>query len=256
MTAPATYVYCLVQAAGRPMLQDAPSGLPHTGAVRAVATGTGLWLVVADAPEEHYAGDCIDRGLTDLEWVSECAVAHERVVESALALGDVLPLKLFTLFESDRRAREAMAERRAEIGDLFGRTAGCLEWSARIDAMPGLAKAAEPKTDDDRARRSGAAYLESKRQAIAGRRERAQQVRASADAAFKALAGHAADRRRQPRPEARGSLLAEEVFLVPREREREFQRCAEEQLEALAGTGLRLTLSGPWPVYHFVEWRG
>jgi hypothetical protein len=43
----------------------------------------GLFLVVADAPLARYGDDAIQRGLSDLDWVSRAAVAHEGVVESS-----------------------------------------------------------------------------------------------------------------------------------------------------------------------------
>ena len=64
-----------------------------------------------------YGEQAINRGLTNLDWVSRAAVAHEAVVESFITSPAVLPMKLFTIFTSDERALAHFArERRADAG--------------------------------------------------------------------------------------------------------------------------------------------
>src|SRR5947208_3620245 len=96
-----TYVYCLVAAARRPALRRIPPGLPGTGPIRQLDLDKGRWLVVADAPLDRYGEAAISRRLSDLEWVSRAAVAHEAVIESFIDTAALLPMKLFTIFSSD-----------------------------------------------------------------------------------------------------------------------------------------------------------
>src|SRR5262245_30528294 len=95
----ATYVYCLVANPVRPRVRRGLKGLAHSGDVRVLPLGRRLWLVVADVPHARYGEAALQRGLADLEWVSQAAVAHETVVESFLSADAVLPMKLFTIFE-------------------------------------------------------------------------------------------------------------------------------------------------------------
>src|SRR5438128_300634 len=99
-----TYVYCVVAGSRRPTLRRALRGLPGMGTVRLLDVDRGMWLVVADAPLDRYSEDAINRGLSDLNWVSRAAVAHETVVESFIGGRAVLPMKLFTIFSNDARA--------------------------------------------------------------------------------------------------------------------------------------------------------
>ena len=46
-----TYLYCLVEADGKPSTARAPRGLPGTGPLRALPAADGLWLVAAAARE-------------------------------------------------------------------------------------------------------------------------------------------------------------------------------------------------------------
>src|SRR5439155_1170200 len=63
----ATYVYCLVQRARAPVLTRAPRGLPGTGRLRALDTGEGLWLVVAQAPLARDRRDQFGHAVSRLE---------------------------------------------------------------------------------------------------------------------------------------------------------------------------------------------
>jgi hypothetical protein len=50
--------------------------------VRILDVDHRLYAAVADAPLDKYGAAAINKGLTDLDWVSRAAVAHEAVVES------------------------------------------------------------------------------------------------------------------------------------------------------------------------------
>src|SRR6266850_2633247 len=95
--ATATYVYCVVAAPRAPRLARTPAGLPGAGRVRLLDLERGLSLAVADVPLARYGEAAIGRGLSNLEWVSRAAVAHEAVVESFIDAAAVLPMKLLTI---------------------------------------------------------------------------------------------------------------------------------------------------------------
>ena len=108
------------------------SGLPGLGKPRLLDAGTGLWIVAGDAPLPQYGEASIARGLTDLEWVSTCAIAHESVVERWIRAQAVVPMKLFTIFESDERALAYIRQQRRRLDRIIRRVAGRCEWGVRI----------------------------------------------------------------------------------------------------------------------------
>ena len=128
----ATYVYCVVAAPKRPRLTGAPAGLPGTGPLRLLDFDAGRHIVVTDAPLSRYGEVAIRRGLSDLEWVSRAAVAHEAVVEAFIDATVVLPMKLFTLFTSDERAIAHLHGDRRRIDALVKRLANHHEWGVRL----------------------------------------------------------------------------------------------------------------------------
>src|SRR6266705_507350 len=121
------YVYCLIGSVRRPTLARMPAGLPGLGPVRLLDTGDpnavktlrlGVlrkWLAVADAPLSRYGEETINSRLSDLDWVSRAAVAHEAVVEAFIDAAAVLPMKLFTIFTNDERALEHLRGEQGRI---------------------------------------------------------------------------------------------------------------------------------------------
>ena len=102
------------------------------GAPRAVEIARGLYAIVADAPASRYNQTVIERHLTDLDWVSRAAVAHEAVVEHFIDARAVLPMKLFTIFSNDDRAVAHLQRERLRLSVAARRVAGQHEWGVRV----------------------------------------------------------------------------------------------------------------------------
>jgi hypothetical protein len=250
----ATYLYCAVQSARDPLRASKtrpPRGLPGAGPARALSAGAGVWLIVARAPLDRYAGDVIDARLADLDWVSRCAVAHDAVVEHFAQRHPVIPMKLFTLFGSDERAVTHVARTRRTLARLFARVAGREEWGVRLllDEARALAPDATPVTAA-----SGTEFLARKKAAKDARQQVVADALAEGDRLFDALTGLADEsRRRTPAVEGPTSrMVLDAAFLVPRRAARRFRAAASDAARALAARGFALSVTGPWPPYHFV----
>src|SRR5262245_27567329 len=192
----ATYVYCVVQSAGKPSTARIPSGLPGGASPRLDAVGPGIWIVHAEVPLDRYGTQVVEESLRDLEWVSAIAIAHEAVVEhfGRLRGVTVIPMKLFTLFTSPARAIAEMRRRGERLAALFAKLQGCEEWGVRI--MRGPSRPATPSSGNPS---TGAAFLAARKRArdetLAAERDSAQ----AADDAYADLARVAADHWRRAR---------------------------------------------------------
>ena len=252
----AVYLYCLVHRATAPRLAGAPAGLPGMSAPRAVMVTPGLWLVMAAAPLDRYGAAAIDRRLHDLDWVSACALAHEAVVEHVARLGTVVPMKLFTLFTTEARALVHVRRRRRALAQVIRRIAGRQEWGVRIrveaaavrrDGRPPAARAL-----------SGTQFLLRKQRAAAARLRRATASAPPVRRALRALAGLSAAARRRAIPAQASRLsgmVADVVYLVATGDRARFLAAVERTRRDLAAAGFALTLTGPWPPYHFIPGR-
>jgi hypothetical protein len=217
----------------------------------------GLFLVVADAPLARYGEDAIRRGLSDLDWVSRAAVAHEGIVESFIEAPAVLPMKLFTIFNSDERALEHVRRDRVRIDALVKRLTNHHEWGVRVvlDRKPAAAARPAGRTAASAAT-SGAAYLTRKKAQRDVAVELAERARETVAELYDRMAerARAAMRRSASElPAQGGPLLLDASFLVPRTRSRSFQGLVAREARSLSRQGYGISLTGPWPPYTFMQ---
>ncbi len=254
-----TYVYCLVGAARKPSLARVPSGLQGTGPVRLLDVSTARsrrWLVVADAPLARYGEQAIKKGLANLDWVSRAAVAHEAVIEAFIRSTAVLPMKLFTIFANDDRARAHIAADAARIDRLLNRVSKHHEWGLRVTLECARPAPSQVGTSNRSAGRGGAGYLAHKKAQRDASTQLARHARETVADLFDELAALATDAHRRGAselPVTGGPLLLDAIFLVRQSGERRFQRLVDTHARALAPSGYAVSLSGPWPPYGFMN---
>ena len=264
-----TYVYCLVLSSRRPIVSRRLTmrGVPGARDTRAVAAGDGLWLIVASVSARDYGEEAITRGLQDLQWVGQRAMAHEAVVEQFLSARAVLPMQLFTLFNSDERAIHHVDRQRREIRAVLKRIEGRLEFGLRLtfdeqalrDAI--TARAAGEAANATRVPgpttpQAGTAYLARKRDLLDVQRVQLKEARVEADRLFAALTRDVDDARRRTATEqaAPGSrLLLDAAFLVSSTRAQSFRATVGRQARKIAAAGVVVSLTGPWPPYNFIS---
>jgi hypothetical protein len=230
------------------------------GPVRVLDVDRGVFLVVADAPLAAYNEEAINRGLSDLDWVSRAAVAHEAVVESFVDATSVLPMKLFTIFANDESALGHVRGQRERIAAAAKRVANHHEWGVRVMLDKMRAGAGGAAVSDVAAkadgRPSGIAYLARKKAQRDATVERAEHARETVAALYDRLSSRATLARRKAAgelPIQGGPLLLDAAFLVPRSRTKAFRLLAAREARSLARHGYLLTLTGPWPPYSFVQ---
>ena len=257
-----TYVYCLVRSARAPSVQSAPGAVPGGKPVRALPAGDRTWAIVSTVSGSQYDEATLASGLQNLDWVGRRAMAHEGVVEHFLGAPAVLPMQLFTLFSSDERALDYVSRERRRIDRILSRIEKQLEWGLRLSFDEKSARQAVE--NDHRARRtrraasseSGAAYLSRKRDLLDVTRVQLADARRAAERLYRAVSRQAAEARRRRSTEAMapGSrLLLDAAFLVPARRATAFRAEVRKQVKGLSGSGLVVSLTGPWPPYNFID---
>lgn len=249
-----TYVYCVVRSTNPPRVARPPRGLPGMGAPRALSIGDGLFAIVSTAPPARYSETEINRRLSNIDWVSRAAVAHEAVVEHFSDAPAVLPMKLFTIFNNDDRALEHLRRERSRLAATARRVANHQEWGVRVLLDRERATtAARPRRA--RTASGGTAYLTEKKARRDAATELATRAHETAAGLFDRLAAKAGDARRRSTSDlpAQGSLLLDAAFLVPRSRAASFRALATKESKALVGQGYAISVTGPWPPYTFVQ---
>jgi hypothetical protein len=254
MSDSATYVYCIVERARRPVVSRAPAGVPHGGRPAVLALEPSIWAVVSHVPLGTYGPGRLDDRLLDLDWVSIVAVGHARVVEHFTRMREatVVPLKVFTMFSDDRRAVREMEAGRRMWSRALKRIRGCSEWGVRITA----GVAAVPDRHAASAS-SGTAFLAAKKRARDESRARVHAAAQAAEDAFVRLSRVSRDARRHDAPpQATRPPLLDAAFLVPASGKARFDAAAASAATACKVAGADLALTGPWPAYNFVQGSG
>ena len=244
----ATYVYCLIQSPKPASTRGAPESIPGASAPRLLPIGNGVWAVVADAPLDRFSGEALQQELQDIEAISRHALAHASVIEFFFQRAPVIPLKLFTLFSSDAKAREHILGRLATLKRMFATLRGFEEWGVRIVA-------GELEAESARTMASGRDYLQTKKKLHAREGAPSRATIRAANSALKSLGRIAAKTRKDafPPPGRGRPYVTGASFLVKAKRRAVWRKQAAKVGAALAAAGHRLEISGPWPPYHFVS---
>jgi gas vesicle protein GvpL/GvpF len=255
MPATGTYVYCLVSAERRPTARPRAARMPGIGPVRLLEVDRRLWMVVSNAPLNRYGEKALNAKLSDLDWVSRAAIAHEAVVESFIHERAILPMKLFTIFTSEDRALDQVRGDKRRVEDVVKRVANHLEWGVRVTLVrqppPPVKKRARAPVSAP-----GASYLATKK----AQRDRSAELAGRAQKAIVALYDRLSTRSRLAKrravsemPIEGGPLLLDAAFLVPRSRGTRFRALVASEARRLGRSGYHLALTGPWPPYTFVK---
>jgi hypothetical protein len=253
-----TYVYGLVVAARKPSLARMPPGLPGASPMRLLEVERGRWLAVADVKARDYGEEAVNRRLSNLDWVSRAAMAHEAALESLTARATVLPMKLFTIFTNDERALADVRRNRAHIDALVRRVGGHEEFGIRVvlDRKRATARRGTKRTTANAVGSGGIAYLTRKKAQRDATSELATHARDTVADLYDRLSRRARLARRRSASELPiepGPLLLDAAFLVPRTKARAFRASVAREARALSRHGYGLTLTGPWPPYTFVQ---
>ncbi|MFI5520973.1 GvpL/GvpF family gas vesicle protein [Streptomyces platensis] len=253
-----SYVYAIGRAgAGLDTAAPRLTGL-RDGRVR-TASADGLTALVSSVPADAFSEEGMKAQLENLTELEEIARTHHTVVEAAHTGTTVLPMRLATVYLDDARVRSMLRERGAEFDALLSRLEGHAELGVKVYADPSAAAAAPaPASDgpepDAPPVSPGRAYLRQRRAQRQTQRDAYRAAGAVADE-VRGRAAALARERVAHRPQqgelatGAGENIANEAYLVPTDRLREFHR-------ALAGLadgvpGVRIEVTGPWAPYSF-----
>ena len=221
----ATYVYAVLSGKKKTKkIGKAPAGLEDAEKPRLIDAGDGYSLVVSTVPLPAFSAKAIEKKLGDLDWVTNVGAAHEDVVEHAATLGTVVPMKLFTLFESDESAVSNLALRKKILDNVVERIADCEEWGLRILLDE---EAADPKP-------------KAAREMLANAKTEVDSLYANLEKASKR-----ALKRVAPKRDLAGRVLLDAVFLVTRKGNAKFKKALMGTAQGLADDGFDVMLTGP-----------
>jgi len=252
------YVYaftwgdCPIEAIGPALDPRYPLEMVGNGRLAALASRVGL---------DQFDLSKLQAGTADVEWLSQIAVRHNAVVGRAAQSGPVLPMRMGVLFRSRNSLLERIAQCHSVVSEFLERLGDRQEWGATIylddaRAERALAPAGPPSVVSPSATGSGAKYLAGRRDRQQARRavkEQSQREIAEAEAALAGKADSFCPVRVLPSSLTgrREKMMWNAAFLISPSACPAWRELADCLAHDLAGKGLLLETTGPWPAYHF-----
>lgn len=224
-----------------------------------------LAAVVSELPLEGYDERTLDTRMSDVQWVGERGLAHERVLTWFVDRGPVVPFTPFSLHHGEEAVTERIRERVALLRDALGRVQGRREWGIKLwrdeERFAERLDAESPVLRELGAELEGASagrrfLLVKKRDAL--RTDEARRIsHETARAVFRALTDCAVGSRalELPPPIARGprALVLHAAFLVSDEEYGAFEELVQQLATTYTRKGFDWEFTGPWPPYHFTS---
>ncbi|MFF1374938.1 GvpL/GvpF family gas vesicle protein [Streptomyces sp. NPDC058308] len=250
------YVYAVCRPLAAPLAADLTGvgGVPPRQ-----LTHAGLVALVGPVPERDFAEEPLRAHLEDLDWLSETARAHQRVIDALTSVTCPLPLRLATVFRDDSGVRAMLEDGAERFHRVLERIDGRVEWGVKVHMES--EESAAPRAPADAPRPSGPGsgrdYLRRRRSQRTAQEESWQRAEAFARELHETLSQRADDSRlHAPQntelSRAPGRNVLNAAYLVTRADSEEFVELVDRTKDEDQGTSrLRVELTGPWAAYSF-----
>src|SRR6266576_5203484 len=214
---------------------------------------------------EDYSPAKVEALTADVDWVSQRAMAHDRVLTWASDNGAVIPFPMWTLFRDAKAVKATLKKRTGGLRRTFERIADGREFIVRVYVLTDTLKdhlvdhSAELRSLEAEAAKAtpGQKYLlerKIEKLRVDAGRDVAGRIAGEVYDALKAAAMEAV--REQPvnsgAPREQGRAILNASFLVAPPRVVEFQRSLTGMVNKYEPSGFKFDFTGPWPPYHFV----
>jgi hypothetical protein len=246
----AFYVYCIAESAAASQLpaDSLPAAIEEDAELEWISVGN-LAALVSRVPLEMYNEESLAEHLTDATWTAIRAMRHETVVEYVAKRISVVPLRFATIYLERAGIEKMLTEKARELEEIIQHLQGREEWGVNVfcdravlmstiaSVSPVLREIGALKADE--ARITMNAIVEQIEERLKEQSDEARRLRIL-----------------KVETTEHGELKAKFAFLVKRSAFEEFRDAAERLAQENQAAGIRLELTGPWPVYNFTAPEG
>jgi hypothetical protein len=264
MTELAYYVYCIAEnaAAAQLPVESLPAAIEEDSKLEWISVNT-LAALASKVPRAMYSEANLAEQLTDATWTAIRAMRHETVVEFVARRATVIPLRLGTIYLERSGVEQMLTDKSRELESIIEQLRGREEWGVNVycdrAVLLSSITSVSPVLRDlvQRAEQAppGQSYLMQKKIETLKVDEARAAVNRIVDQIEQTLKSQTDDARRlrilKVETTEHGELKAKFAFLVKRAAFEEFRDAAERLAQEHQPAGVRLELTGPWPVYNF-----
>ena len=260
------YVYCIAESAAAVQLpaDSLPAAIEDDAKLEWV-TVNNLAALVSQVSRAIYSEDSLAEHLTDATWTAIRAMRHETVVEYVAKRISVIPLRFGTIYLERSGIEQMLSEKSRELEEIIEHLRGREEWGVNVycdravllSSITSVSPVLRELVERAEQAPPGQSYLMQKKIDALRVEEARAAVNRIVDQIEARLKEQADDGRRlrilKVETTEHGELKAKFAFLVKRSGFEEFRDAAERLAQENQAAGVRLELTGPWPVYNFVN---
>lgn len=262
----AFYVYCIAESAAAAQLPAAslPMAIEEDSAIEWIRVNT-LAALVSRVSLATYNEENLAEHLTDATWTAIRAMRHETVVEYVAKRASVVPLRFGTIYLERERIEKILTDKSRGLEEIIEQLRGREEWGVNVfsdrAALLSTITSVSPVLREmvERAQQAspGQSYLMQKKIDALKVDEARTAVNNIVNQIEERLKAQSDDAKRlrilKVETTEHGELKAKFAFLVKRSGFEEFRDAAERLAQEHQAAGVRIELTGPWPVYNFVQ---
>ena len=262
----AYYVYCIAESTAAAQLPagSLPAAIEDDSKLEWITVNT-LAALVSRVPREMYNEESLAEHLKDATWTAIRAMRHETVMEYVAKRTSAVPLRFGTIYLEREGIERMLTERSRELEEIIEQLRGREEWGVNVfcdrAVLMSSITAVSPVLREmvQRAEQAspGQSYLIQKKIDALKVDEVRAAVNRIVDQIEERLKAQSEDAKRlrilKVETTEHGELKAKFAFLVKRSGFEEFRDAAERLAQEHQDAGVRLELTGPWPVYNFVH---
>ena len=262
----AYYVYCIAESSAAEHLpaDSLPAAIENDATLEWISINK-LAALVSRVPRAMYSEESLAEHLTDATWTAIRAMRHETVVEFVAKRTSAVPLRFGTIYLEREGIESMLSERSRELAEIIEHLRGREEWGVNVycdrAVLLSSITTVSPVLRDmvERAAQAspGQSYLMQKKIDALKVDEAREAINLIIEQIEAGLKTQSEDARRlrilKVETTEHGELKAKFAFLVNRKSFEEFRGAAERLAQEHQSAGVRLDLTGPWPVYNFVQ---
>ncbi|HEY4423975.1 MAG TPA: GvpL/GvpF family gas vesicle protein [Pyrinomonadaceae bacterium] len=260
----AYYVYCIAESAAAAQLpvESLPAAIEDDSKLEWISVNT-LAALASKVPRAAYSEENLAEQLTDATWTAIRAMRHETVVEFVAKRATVIPLRFGTIYLERGGVEQMLTEKSRELESIIQQLRGREEWGVNVyydravllSSIISVSPVLRDLVQKAEQAPPGQSYLMQKKIEALKVDEARAAVNRIVDEIEQALKSQTDDARRlrilKVETTDHGELKAKFAFLVKRSAFEEFRDAAERLAQEHQSAGVRLELTGPWPIYNF-----
>ncbi len=211
---------------------------------------SGISAVLSRVSTEEFCGAEAEAHMQELAWITPRAHRHQQVIEKVMRHSPVLPARFATLFSSQERLENFLAEHTAAISKFLTNMVDKEEWAVKglLDRTAAIDKlAAEQIAQAQLSEAPGKRYFQERRIRMAAEKQVNSWLKQVCTEIADELKSLAVDFSKRQVLDT--EMVVNWAFLVPSHQVTEF--CAKIEQLNVKYAGLVFEYSGPWPPYSF-----